>query len=512
MACLAATGLLAAATALGQSGYPGDFFTPNITFFPPNPPVFGTVIPNPPPAARLPNVYRNPPAPDGLAAFPNEYFYPALGTRLLFGSLQQKVQARLNQYRHTRDQLVQDLLGKLDELEFADEAVRERELAQLAAQQSPRILSLEDEAEQLRVDLITGGLLGLSVDWSRDQPWSFGVPPTRADLLLQARWRTVRATVYYQKGLTAEQRGLLREIVIELEESLRTARQRALNRGVTDTGPDARTMFFAPETARLILPANLPPALVTRIGTFNSKKAALKQELRDAVFEYDSYSAGRRVSAFTALADRQWPQLVALAELAEQIRRDLAGLPSPKPIRPPSIPADLIRRIQEFNHDIERLKADLAEYVNAQMAPLLQAPENASSDERRGWIQRMVAAQAAARQKAIDEFQRAHRERYDELQSRREIIKTDLTIVAQNQVDPKTGGPMTVDTMLRAFNVSMQQFAALGREEVIYKNYRTAMLLPGLSPEQRRLLFGAAQVGLSQALPNGEKMPTGIFR
>jgi hypothetical protein len=35
------------------------------------------------------------------------------------------------------------------------------------------------------------------------------------------------------------------------------------------------------------------------------------------------------------------------------------------------------------------------------------------------------------------------------------------------------------------------------------------MLMPGLSPEQRRLLFGFARVGLAQPLPAGEPLPTG---
>jgi hypothetical protein len=42
---------------------------------------------------------------------------------------------------------------------------------------------------------------------------------------------------------------------------------------------------------------------------------------------------------------------------------------------------------------------------------------------------------------------------------------------------------------------------------VIYTNYRIAMLQPGLSPEQRRLLFGYALIGLAQPLPHGEPMP-----
>jgi hypothetical protein len=55
----------------------------------------------------------------------------------------------------------------------------------------------------------------------------------------------------------------------------------------------------------------------------------------------------------------------------------------------------------------------------------------------------------------------------------------------------------------------MERFDTFGRDEVIYRGYRMAMLMPGLSPEQRRLLFGAALVGLAQPLPHGEYLPTG---
>lgn len=50
----------------------------------------------------------------------------------------------------------------------------------------------------------------------------------------------------------------------------------------------------------------------------------------------------------------------------------------------------------------------------------------------------------------------------------------------------------------------MPRLDAIGREVAIYERYKLAMLQPGLSPGQRRLLFRAAHAGLAQGLPVGE--------
>jgi hypothetical protein len=68
---------------------------------------------------------------------------------------------------------------------------------------------------------------------------------------------------------------------------------------------------------------------------------------------------------------------------------------------------------------------------------------------------------------------------------------------------------MDTAALMRRVNTADAQFEKIGREEVIYKDYRVAMLEPGLSPEQRRLLFGAALAGLAQPLPPGDRMPDG---
>ena len=82
-----------------------------------------------------------------------------------------------------------------------------------------------------------------------------------------------------------------------------------------------------------------------------------------------------------------------------------------------------------------------------------------------------------------------------------EGIRRDLADYARTHPDQATGLPADPDALLRQFNEAAERFQSIGRQEAIYGNYRIAMLEPGLSPEQRRLLFNAALVGLAQPLP-----------
>jgi hypothetical protein len=132
---------------------------------------------------------------------------------------------------------------------------------------------------------------------------------------------------------------------------------------------------------------------------------------------------------------------------------------------------------------------------------------NLPPDERVQQQREFAVRQAEARREATVEFQRQHEARFADLSQRHAAIRQGLTLVAEKQVDPKTGRALDADTLLRQYGASMEQFNTFGRESAIYTNYRTAMFQPGLSPEQRRLLFGYALIGLAQPLPPGELMP-----
>jgi len=483
---------------------------PRVTFFPPLVPILGGSLYE----ARQPIRGTNlrPAPPEGLADYVNECFYPVLGTRLFQAGVDRKLQDRLDAYRANRTALINELVEKLAILEPAEPAVRATELGTLSASQRPRILALEAEAERLRDELVRGNLHQGSADWSAERTWKLGETKiSRPDLAAAAEFHVIRAAAYYQKGLTAEQRGLLREVAMELQVAARAARRLPSSRNDPIVANfDLAAVFFSPETARLILPTGLPSALVSQIATFNRDKAVLKQELHDAVVQQDKASNGRRTDAFVSLAESQRARLAALGDLAEEIRLGFAALPPPPPPAASPLPPDLLARIEAYEKDRAELDGELNDRLRVVILPqpMDAAPTRLTKDEDRYWHERVNAARAATVKRVTENFQRENRDRYTRLAQRFELISADLAAAAEMRIDPKTGRPLTPQTLQLRHNEAMRQFDRLGREEAIFKNYRTAMLLPGLSPEQRRLLLGAAVVGLAQALPPGEQMPT----
>jgi hypothetical protein len=464
-------------------------------FFPPPPTMFGAVVPEAPTRTSWMNGRPVKPS-DEIADTVGESFYPPLATRVFDGKMSKKHEARLAAYRTSRATLVNELQDRLLELQDAGPAARERELRVFAEKQADRLGALEHEAEALRHDLVHGGLLGNdTADWNNSRAWHIGdkelaVEPHKSE----GEFQVVRGAAYYQDGLGVEQRGLLRELAMELQAAMRKARRRPAN------GEDPAAMFFLPETARLKLPEGLPSDLIAKIARFNGEKSALKQELKALVLELDAASNGKRTRAFTALTERQWPRIRALETLGDEIRAGLAPRTYTAPPWLPPIPPELRARIEAFRADREALAKDLETILArgpGRLARFFDGPrtERALRDQ--------VLQDREERMRRYTEALGAHTARVEELRQRSDQIRADLTLVAPSIKDPR-GQPMTADSLLTAWDVAMERFVLIGREDVIYAHYKVAMLEPGLSPAQRRLLFGAAHAGLAQALPFGE--------
>lgn len=476
-----------------------------VIFFPPTVPVFGEALADEPRIRRWPRI----PARPELADFVNEFFYPPLGTRLFDDTLGRKLEQRLDAYRSTRSALLNELADQLTALQDADPVKRSAELRAFAAKQSPRIHAFEAEAEQLRRAFVDGRLIDRRADWSRGRKWVLGVTKFPNDAYeREAEFQIVRAAAFAQDGLLTEQRGLLLELAFELQ--IRARASRPVPPPKID---DASAMFFSPATARLRLPAKLPPELVTLIGRFNRDKAALKNELRDAVFAGDKRPPEERLQAFATLAESQWPRFAPLEALAEEIRVALAALPVPRLAAPPHVPPALLARINQYMSDRQEFIQDFNQALKAatEMVPPPPPDGKLSADERVQLARQRNEERAALREQVAQQFQLHSRERFDRMRAEFEQIQISLKLVAAAQFDAETGKPLNPDTLLRVYSIAMDKFDAFGREEVIYRGYRTAMLMPGLSPEQRRLLFGAALVGLAQPLPLGELFPTSLL-
>lgn len=475
-----------------NSSFGSSSFGYLITYFPPTPPLYGGTLPELPAGITVFNGRRLD-APDELADFVGETFYPVLSSRLAEGKLGKKIDARLNAYRTARVRLLDDLMDKLLELQTVSKTDRAHALRRFSAQQESGLAGLEQEAEQLRHDLVEGGLFAKKADWNAVRGWRLNSPELATPPMKQeAEFQVARATAFFQDGLSIEQRGLLRELAME---SARTTRALRGRRGVADDDPAA--MFFSPETTRFRLPSPLPAELSAKIGQFNSGKAGLKTELLETLIACESLSAAKRLNRFSALATEQQGRIIALENEAEEIRLALEALPdTPAPWVPP-IPPELRERIQNYNRDRNAL---LDAFAAAQrQARIISRPP----DSR----ERLAASQEASRK-----FEAEHADQIDSLRARYERIRSDLAAVARDVKDPRNDRPMTVESLLDAYRVAMQRFDTIGREEAMYERYKIAMLQPGLSPAQRRLLFRAAHANLAQALPRGEYILSGSNR
>jgi hypothetical protein len=481
-----------------ESGYP--VFP--VVFFPPSAPIYGAAI-----ADRTENAARiiggrRLVAPGGMADFVSDSFYPALSTRLFALDLNSNLESRLHAYRAKRLFEVNALLNQFVALHDQPPDVQEQQLREFAHSQTPMLVALENEAEQLRRELISDTLFN-RIDWNAGRRWKLGSIKGGSDgSEAEAAFQVLRAAAFYYKGLLPQQRGLLRELATEQQAVVRKAR------GLPAARAESDAMFFSPEMTRLRLPSDLSPIVREKIAAYNGQKAALKRELRALVIAQEGASAGARERAFEALADLQWPHLGAMEELAEELRRLLAsklGLSAPP--APPWIPAGVLDRIRSYNDDRDTYFAELKQRLDTADALVPKPDLNVPSDERIQLQREYAERRVAARRQAAHEFQQEHAKRYADLEERYDGIRQSLAVIAEKQVDRKTGRALTADTLLRQHAVSMEEFDTFGRAAVIYTNYRVAMLQPGLSPEQRRLLFGYALIGLAQPLPHGELMP-----
>lgn len=473
------------------SGQPMGMLNSRLAFFPPLPPVSGARLSASNSRSLTINGKRIV-APDEMADDVGEYFYPALGTLLVEDELPGKLKTRLEQYRKERDTLTSDLAAQIALAEFEEPAAREKMLRDFATQQTPRLGQLERTAETLRVDLAD------RADWNEKRVWRANTGKLTPAQEALAEFYVLRAAVYYQKNLSADQRGLLLEKVVELNDRTRSGQRPAPG--------EARPTFFLPGAARIVLPDPLPPTLEAKAREFERVKFELLKTLHDSILAWEKLSPRKRDREAADLAGAQASQFVALERLAEEIRRDLAALPrAATPRLPPKLPADLASRLAAYREAIEDLQRERLARLRQIMQRAIPRGARGEAGPARGRLQEELSAV----RDSVEEFSREHAERMAELKKERTALEAALEDFARLTRDPATGEPMDAKSLIAAHVASDEYFAKIGRAEVMYPHYDVAALWPGLSPEQRRLLFRAAIAALAQPLPGPSFIPGG---
>jgi len=413
---------------------------------------------------------------------------------------------RLESYRAKRSALQIELQKKLDSLKDTAPTDRIQQLETFAHEQTPRIVELETTAEQLRSDLLRGGLVGLfsgTGDWNQTRSWKLGEGPLAMprEKTLVFEFLVMRAAVFYQEGLSPAQRRLLREIAMELQvEAFKPVDKEKQK-------VDETLLYFSPETSRIRITDDLPADLSAKVTAYQTEKNRLKTELRDTLYHYDNETASKRVQALKLLADNQAASIAALDILADDIRLALAALPKqPGPATAPAFPRDLAIRISAYHKEklaIQKIFQAKLEEIRQRYAPDAYGLSKKSTTDDKQTYQLVLNGKVPEEnmqqiRDAISDLNKENAQRFSALNEEKEAIRSEVARFAATHRE--SDGEKSVQTLIRNFLDSMREEEAWQP----YQDYRTAVYQPGLSPEQRRLLFEIALEKLALPLPDGE--------
>ena len=481
--------------------HPENPSAPQFVFFPPIPPPLESEIP------VLAPYDPGPPAPAELEAFVGETFYSLFGARLASGDLPRPLRERIVAYRLAKVGLQEALRAQILGLKDADPDVRRKQLEAFANQQAPRILELEATADQLRADLRPVRVLGLQVDGadpggrlSRKIHLVRDTPADAAGLASEAE--AIKGAAFFQEGLPLPQRRLLLEAAAELQSKINPGF------GTTGVAPGMGIIFFSPEASRIPIPGEPQEPLKGIVSEYLASKDALKAELRDALAATDNAPTDTRKETLAQMSSAQAPRVSRVEALAEEIRRGLAAVTNPQ--GPPAlapIPPELASRISDYRrHKVELLKTLRALLVApSPRGEAAHNPNTEQSDAGAGTLAWMhdgstrTEIQTNELRVSVAEFDHRQNELIAALNTEEAGIRASLADYVRS-----AGGPLdskSVNDLLRDFEAARQRQELWGR----YRDYQAAVLLPGLSPGQRRILFDAAIEQLALPLPAGER-------
>jgi hypothetical protein len=465
---------------LGGAGSPGDFSS-----LLPNSPLLNPILaespgrhllfaPTPPPLGDLaPPSPRGLPVAPRLAAFGQEYFAPQLSALYLYDGVPPPWRERLARYQQLRDAAVDQLRTQIDQVRALPSAERRSFLAQHATGAAPALARLEQEAEHLR-DLLTNG------DWNH-----VGIHWTTTH-----RYQQVART-----GPTMYTEGLL-DVAMYLHDDL-SPDQRALlrvRRAQLADPESGNLLYLPPFPASVRLPAELPTELAAGIDAYQRLLQRLQEELHE-----DFRAAQRPVLASTraqrvrALAERQAADFSELHRQADEIRVQLAASPAfQQRTSETQLDPQLARRVQAY----EDHKAAVQRQVTTQLQrwrqtyPQLRL-EFISGPQGHGHIGAVGNPPPRLPNPPRQEIEAYNRELHAQLtklNAERVAISEVVRHVLAQAAPSRQSRQASMETYLAEFT----EIVRSQQQQLKYQDYHDALFQPGLSPPQRRLLFGAA--------------------
>lgn len=401
----------------------------------------------------------------------------------------------LASYRTARLTLLTELRAELDHAQTVPAATRKRALAELAAVQTPRLLELEAEAEQIRHELTFAELFKVTAD-DIGQVVPVGEKPgLKADL---AAIRLILSAAHFRAGFSPDQRRLLEEMAQEIRLTLEPDRS-------------GRAVFFWPAGARIPPPQGLAPEATAQFEEFQRRKTALKAGLRAALERENKQVFNvKHTEHFEQLAAAQAPRFAELDALADEIRPALAALAAAGDTLVTGLPADLTQQLTSLaerkaalQHDLRDKLAEFSAQLPADRVELTPhagglaitvAPNGDLPSDREAVLARIKA------------FNEEVSGRFAALVTVRDRVRDGLARYQAANPGAKPG--QTVDQLAAEFLAAHHAREYRNRQ----RDYAAAVLASGLSPAQRRLLLAAAAANSLQASPSSDTLSLAASR
>jgi len=410
-----------------------------------------------------------------------EPFFTPLSAFMEEGQLSKRRLAMLERYRSAKQQVVESLCAEIGSAQGATSAERRARLVAFAQRQAAEVAQVEQLAEEIRQDLCKTTLLEDGVDWEETRNWHLG--DSSRESPEQDRFVVLQAAAAFAPEFSNEQRGLLQEAATEFLDRAPVAAE------PSDSLPSETYVHFTPSTSRIRMPLEMPEALQGRVAAYHELKRALKDELCAAVFGHDRSKDRERAAAFQALREAQAARIARLESLAEEIRVGLVG--SVYPDEPPTslIPTSLAPQIADYlKAKVEAQRAFVAKLAEVRAA-LPQAQAEIVPCDGGYQIQVSGSGRSAGADVAVlnslPEFHETQARRYAELVAQKKVLVRTLK---ESPGRPLESTYRSVDALLQEFTEAQSQRETWNK----YWMYRQAVLEPGLSDGQRRLLYSAA--------------------
>ena len=238
----------------------------------------------------------------------------------------------------------------------------------------------------------------------------------------------------------------------------------------------------------------------------------MKNELRLKVYAEDRATFNfLRSRAFSELDDEQEPRFAALEVLAEEIRRGLALIPGyAEPPALPRVPPSVIAELTELvnakraaQQSAVTLVRDIKSVISVSRVEATRGAEGRAKLSVMVNPQDRTEAKLKPVREMVDRYNQENGVRIAAMEKEKIAVREQLA----DFIGARDKGGDSVDTEKAVKDLMDDAYNTIERREewLQYRDYRAAVLEPGLSPEQRRLLYSAGLEALNLPLPAADR-------